>query len=198
MNIWHFRWKYRDIPRDAVGTVVQDFYLFDRDKKGSLTEAEALRLLEHNGLPKTAIELRELVPCEADGTRKITFLDICCVFFEKSFDELNNFSDEASREIALKEARELEMVAIEAENQIKRAKLLEEEAARLRAEEIEKESLLVRAFFHDHIVAFLSFSVTRLVLTYSPTHHVSSVSTDWCSGYEGFLFQEGGRGPGGC
>lgn len=111
-----------------------------------MTEVQALSLLERQGLPKTVTELRELIPCHSSCskiTRMLTFIDICCVIFGKTLDEVNRFSAEATSEIALEEVRLCEMAAIEAENQIKHAKLCAEEVARLQREDIEIESRTV-------------------------------------------------------
>ena len=71
----------------------------------------------------------------------VTFLR-CCAFFEKSYDDLNDFADEETRERALAAAREAADKAKKVEEEIQKAKEKEEEESRLRAEEIERESQL--------------------------------------------------------
>ena len=108
-----------------------------------MDEHEAAMLLEARKATKTASEIRSMISqMDADKNHRISFIEWCCAFFEKSYDDLNDFADEESRERALAAAREAAERARKVEEEIQQAKEREEEIARLRAEEIERESKL--------------------------------------------------------
>ena len=65
---------------------------------GELDEHEALMLLEHKNLTKTATELRMLLAdIDKNKDRQVNFLEWCCFVFQKPWEELNNFVDEDAR-----------------------------------------------------------------------------------------------------
>lgn len=86
--------------------------------------------------------------------KKLSFLQLCCAFFEKSFDDLNNIPEDELKKLALEQADKIskskEAEEIEAALAARREK--EEAEARARAEQLEKESQLTgvaakQAFF---------------------------------------------------
>jgi hypothetical protein len=137
--------------------VLKTFKKFDRKSQGELDEFEALQLLEDVEQTKTATELRRaLKEMDKDKNRKLSYVEFCCCYFEKSYEELNNFADEGARQAALaaaKEAAKKQEAIKEAMEAVKKA---EEEAAAKRAAEIEAESKLtgvsgMKAFFARQI-----------------------------------------------
>lgn len=112
-------------------------------KTGELDEHEAMMFLEHRQQTKTAMELRALlVDIDKDGNHKLNFLEWCCFYFNKSYDDLNDFVDEEARARALAEAAEAAIKIQEAQKAIEEAKRKEEEDAAKEAAEIEEESKL--------------------------------------------------------
>ena len=56
---------------------------------GELDEHEALMLLEHKNLTKTATELRMLLAdIDKNKDRQVNFLEWCCFVFQKPWEEL--------------------------------------------------------------------------------------------------------------
>ncbi len=92
----------------------------------------------------TAKELIEWVGVtDRDHNNRITFVEWCCASFQKSYDELFTFVDEAARERALEEAMRFGEEARKAEEEIERAQKQKELQAQLRAAALERESKLV-------------------------------------------------------
>lgn len=138
-----FLWKFKDITREIINVELADFKKHDLKGVGELDEHEALMFLEHRGLAKTAMELRALLTdIDKDKNHKVNFLEWCCFHFEKPYEELNNFTDEAARQAALAEMRAAGESAKKAEAAIIAAKEAEEAAATKRAEELEAEAKL--------------------------------------------------------
>lgn len=148
-----FLWKYRDVSRDAVTEMMKDFIKHDITHRGELDEHEAAMLLEHRGAAKTASELREMISSmDSDNNHRLSFVEWCCAYFEKSYEELNDFTDEDARQAALLAARTAGEEAKQAELAIEKAKQQKELQAQLRAAAIERESKLtgiegMKAFF---------------------------------------------------
>jgi hypothetical protein len=112
-----------------------------------------MMLLEHRGTVMTATELMEWVGAtDRDHNNRITFVEWCCAWFQKSYDELFTFVDEAARERAIEEAMIFGEEARRAEVEIERAQRQKELQAQLRAAALERESKLtgvagMKAFF---------------------------------------------------
>lgn len=105
---------------------------------------EALVLLERRGTVKTAKELMDWVGgVDRDKNNLISFVEWCCAFYNKSYDELFTFVDEEAKQRALEEARIFGEEARKAELEIERAKQQKELQAQLRAAALERESKLV-------------------------------------------------------
>lgn len=110
-------------------------------------------LLEHRGEAKTATELREMIASmDADKNHRLSFVEFCCAYFSKSFEDLNNYVDEDARNAALAEAKIFGEEAAKAEAAIAAANAEKERLAAERAAKIEEESKLtgvagMRAFF---------------------------------------------------
>eukprot|EP01035_Chromulina_nebulosa_P031994 gene31994-42693_t len=97
-----FLWKYRDVSREEVTDMMKDFMKHDIGNKGHLDEHEAMMLLEGRGIVKTAKELRAMISTmDVDNNHRLSFVEWCCAIFERSYQELNNFSDEDARQSAL-------------------------------------------------------------------------------------------------
>lgn len=86
--------------------------------------------------------------------KKLNFLQLCCSFFEKNYDDLNDIPEEELKKLALEQADKLsksrEAEEIEAALAARREK--EEDEAKARAEQLERESQLTgvaakQAFF---------------------------------------------------
>lgn len=138
-----FLWKNPDISREQVNTEWELFNKHDLKKEGRLDDHEAMMLLEHRGETKTATELRALLhEIDKDGDHHVNFLEWCCFYFEKSWDDVNNFVDEEARARALAEAKKAGEAAKIAEAEIAAAKLVEEEKAAVKAKELEEEAKL--------------------------------------------------------
>jgi hypothetical protein len=106
--------------------------------------------MEYRDNVKTARELRALIAnMDFDKNRKLSFVEFCCAYFSKPYEELNNFVDDEAREAALAEARAAaERVKATEEAHLK-AKEEEERKARERAEILEAESKLVSFSFKE-------------------------------------------------
>lgn len=101
--------------------------------------------MEKRGSIHTAAELRQMVlDMDYDKNNKISFLELCCAIFHKSWDDLNNFVDENARARALEGAMKASEEARKAEEAIEAARRAEELAAQERAAKLEKEASLVR------------------------------------------------------
>mmetsp|Transcript_31172 Transcript_31172/g.44801 ORF Transcript_31172/g.44801 Transcript_31172/m.44801 type:complete len:317 (+) Transcript_31172:68-1018(+) len=152
-----FLWKYRDISRESVTDMMKEFMKHDIGQKGHLDEHEAMMLMEHRGIVKTAKELREMMSTmDIDKNHKLSFVEWCCAFFERSYEELNNFSDEDARQAALLTAKSMGEEARKLELEIEAARLAKELEAQQRAEALERESKMtgvagMRAFFFRQV-----------------------------------------------
>jgi translation initiation factor RLI1 len=106
-------------------------------------------LFEHRGTVKTAKELFEFIKdVDSDKNHRISFVEFCCAYYQKSYDELFTFVDEEQRQRALEEAMRLGEEAKKAEMEIERARKQKELQAQLRAAALERESKLV-SFAHE-------------------------------------------------
>jgi predicted Rossmann-fold nucleotide-binding protein len=104
-------------------------------------------LFEFRGTVKTAKELFEMFKgMDANKNNRISFVELCCAYFNKSYDELFTFVDEEARHRAMEEAARLGEEAKKAEEEIERAKTQKELQAQLRAAALERESKLVSSF----------------------------------------------------
>lgn len=148
-----FLWKFRDVKREDVMVLYQQFIKADKEKKGELEEVTAMQMFERRGSIKRAQELRSLISAmDQNHNNKLSLLEWCCAHFRKPFEELNTFVDEEAKAQALEEAMKWGKETEEAQLRIEEAERKKEEAARARAEELEKESKLtgvegMRAFF---------------------------------------------------
>lgn len=162
-----FLWKYRDITRGEVNEEYKLFLKFDISKTGELDEHEALMLLEHRGCARTAVELRALlVEIDKDQSHSLSFLEYCCFWFKRSYDDLNDFADEEARARAMAEAMAAGEKAKQAEEAIEAARVAEEQKALQRAAEIEAESKLTgvagaAAFFKRQAEATADSTMTN-------------------------------------
>lgn len=85
--------------------------------------------LEHRNETKTAMELRALlVEIDKNKDHTLNFLEWCCFYFNKSYDDLNDFTDEEARQKALALAAEAAAMYKAAQDKIEAAKKAEEEA----------------------------------------------------------------------
>lgn len=85
--------------------------------------------LEHRNETKTAMELRALlVEIDKNKDHTLNFLEWCCFYFNKSYDDLNDFTDEEARQKALALAAEAAAMYKAAQDKIDAAKKAEEEA----------------------------------------------------------------------
>lgn len=152
-----FLWKYKDVTRDAILEMEKDFIKHNKTGTGELNEHEALRLFEDRGLVKTVREMRDMfVNIDYDGNHMISFIEWCCAWFDKDYEELNDFSDEEARLAALEEAKAAGMEAEKVLGDIEIARKKKEDEAAARALEIENESKLtgvqgMRAFFFRQV-----------------------------------------------
>lgn len=109
-----------------------------------MNERNAAMMFEKRGSVKTGTEIRSMVEAmDKNKNHSLSFVEWLCAYFEKDYDELNNFIDEEAREVALAEAMKAGEAARIAEEQIEKAKLDKELQAQLRAAAIERESKLV-------------------------------------------------------
>ena len=109
--------------------VEQNFTKHDVTKTGFLDEHEAMMFLEHRNETKTALELRGLLAdIDKNKDHKLNFLEWCCFYFNKSYDDLNDFTDEEARQKAMKAAAEAAAMIKAAEEKIAAAKKAEEDA----------------------------------------------------------------------
>lgn len=103
-----------------------------------------MRLLEHRGSAKTAKELFDMVgDMDRDKNLQVSFIEWCCAFYQKSYDELFNFADEDARRMAIEAAMSFGEAARNAELEIEQANKRKELQAQLRAAAIEREMKLV-------------------------------------------------------
>lgn len=136
-----FLWKFKDVTRESITEEFKSFIKHDLRKIGELDEHEALMLLEHKNLTKTATELRMLLAdIDKNKDRQVNFLEWCCFVFQKPWEELNNFVDEDARRAAIEEAKIAGRKAEAAQAAIERAKEIEEAKAVKRARELEEEA----------------------------------------------------------
>jgi hypothetical protein len=163
-----FLWKWKDVSRPQVNSLLIEFRKYDYSKSGELEENEALMLLEARGDTKTVIEMREtFARIDINHNHKLSFLEWLCYIFDKDFTETNTFQDNEARAAAMDQARRAGDHARQLEEAEQKRKAEEEEEARRRAEELERESQLV----------------CLLLLT------CCSISIDW-SGWNVCLFQK--------
>lgn len=101
---------------------------------------------------------------DRDRNHKVSFIEWCCAYYSKSYDELFTFVDEEARQRALEAAKRLEAEAQKAEQEIERAKQQKELQAQLRAAALERESKLVRIFPSFRSEYLTTLVVYRLVL----------------------------------
>jgi hypothetical protein len=138
-----FLWKFKDISREEITKEYNDFVKHDLKHHGELDEHETLMFLEHRNETKTALELRALIAeIDKDKNHKLNFLEWCCFYFKKSYEDLNDFVDEEARQKALAEARAAGEAARRAQEKIDEAKKKEEEDAEKEAAEIAEEKKL--------------------------------------------------------
>jgi len=131
------------VGRKTVTEELKEYKKHDLRSCGELDEHETMMFLEHRGTTKTATELRELIAdIDKDHNHTVNFLEWCCFWFQKNYDDLNDFADEEARERAMAEARAAGLAAELAEAAIEEAKRAEEAAAEARAAELERESKL--------------------------------------------------------
>eukprot|EP01032_Pedospumella_encystans_P019571 gene19571-22250_t len=148
-----FLWKYREISREEVRKMYNQFKKLDVTGRGELEEHEAMRMFEKRGSIKTARELRQLVVAmDQNSNHRLSLLEWLCAHFGKSYADLNDFVDEDARARALEEAMKAGEEAKAAEEAIKRAEQQKELQASLRAAALERESKMtgvagMRAFF---------------------------------------------------
>lgn len=139
-----FLWKWgSEVTREEITARLTEFKRFDFNNTGYLEENQTMMLLESRGETKTAVELRAMVAdIDKDHDHKVNFLEWCCAVYKKSWEETNNFSDEAARDAAMAQAKAAGEEAARVRAAIEAAKAAEEEKARRRAEELEAESRL--------------------------------------------------------
>ncbi len=138
-----FLYKFRDVTRESINEEFKYFVKHDLRHCGELDEHEALMLLEHKNMTKTATELRTLLAdIDKNKDRRVNFLEWCCFVYAKPWEELNNFVDEEARARAMAECKAAGQKARAVEAAIQKAKELEEEKAAKRAKELEEEAKL--------------------------------------------------------
>jgi hypothetical protein len=72
-----------------------------------------MRLLEARGATKTATELRQMFTnIDVDHNRHLSFLEWACGYYQRSYDDLNTFADEAARELAMMEVSKCVVVSL--------------------------------------------------------------------------------------
>ncbi len=121
--------------------------------------------LEHRGTVKTATELRTMVgDMDKDKNHLLSFVEWCCAYYGKSYEDLNNFVDEEARERAMEEAMRAGEEAKKAEEEIERAKAQKELQASLRAAALERESKLegVLSLSRVPLLAIIIATILRL------------------------------------
>lgn len=100
--------------------------------------------MERRGSIHSAAELRQMVvDMDKDKNHRISFLELCCAIYHKSWEDLNNFVDENARERAMAAAIRASEEARKAEERIEEARRAEELAAQIRAAALEREASLV-------------------------------------------------------
>lgn len=123
---------------------MQEFKKSDIGNKNELDYHECMMLLERRGTVMTAKQLMDMCnEMDKDKNLHITFIELCCGLFQKSYDELFNFVDEEARLRAMEEARQFAEDAKAAEEEIEKARRAKELQAQLRAAALERESKLV-------------------------------------------------------
>jgi tetrahydromethanopterin S-methyltransferase subunit H len=136
---------------------LEEFNRFDLQKRGELDDHEAMMLLESRGETKTAVELRQMVKdIDKDGNHRVSFVEWCCAVYDKPYNALNDFADDAAREAAMAQAKLAGDKARAAAALIQAAKDEEERKAVERAAQLEAESKLtgvrgMGAFFSRQI-----------------------------------------------
>lgn len=134
-----FLYKFPEVGREDLQTLLNQFIRFDRLRTNKLEEDAAMMLFEARGHVKTFVELREMAKAfDFDGDHTLSFLEMATGIFEKDWVELHNLGDRAEYEKAMRV--------------IKEAEAAREEAAAKRAAELESEAKLtgvagMRAFF---------------------------------------------------
>jgi len=95
--------KFPDVKRDLLHKLRSQFDQFDSKKRGELEDDEAMRLLEHRGETKTVKELRQMFSkLDLDGNHKLSFLELCCAMFNKSWETLHAASGDPDQVDSLK------------------------------------------------------------------------------------------------
>lgn len=134
-----------------------DFVVKSGPEKSTLEldEQGLARLYEAMGDPKPIPEIRSIFKRYAmNGVKPKTlvFLQVCCSFFEKDYDEFNRIPEDELRRLALESALKKSKETEEIEAALEARKAKEAEIERLRLEQLEKESQLTgvaarQAFF---------------------------------------------------
>lgn len=152
-----FVWKFPDVARADITALLDEFLKFDYHETGELEEDQAMMLLEHRGETKTALELRAMVRAmDKNNDHKLNFLEWACCRFQKSWEELHTFADEATRAAAMAQMAEARAAAEAVQQEMAEAKRRQDEAAAQRAAELEAEAKLtgvagMSAFFKRRI-----------------------------------------------
>jgi hypothetical protein len=154
-----FLWKWKDVSRAHVNSLLLEFRNFDFSKSGELEENQGLMLLESRGETKTVLEMREIFArIDINHNHKVSFLEWLCYIFEKDFTETNTFQDNEARAVAMDQARRAGDHARQLEEAEQKRKDEEEEEARRRAVELERESQLVCPFLQVLAIKVLDWS----------------------------------------
>lgn len=154
-----FLFKFPDVQRSNIEQLLTEFLRFDKTKTGNLEMDQAMMLLEYRGETKTVKELKNMITgLDADSSGKLSFLEWCCGYYEKSWVDLHEFTDTKAYETAMEAVHAARNAQDLARKAMEDAKAREEEAARQRAEELEAESKLTgvsgaAAFFKRQMVS---------------------------------------------
>jgi hypothetical protein len=137
-----FLLKFPDVERIDVIDMHEAFDKFDSNKSGQIEERNVQLLFADLGVHKTMQELRAMLSA-IDFTvgRKISFMELCCASFGKSFADLMDHTDPVAVANAKAAAEKARLV----EEEIQRVREAEEAAAKEAQDKIEAESKLVNS-----------------------------------------------------
>jgi hypothetical protein len=160
VEVEKFVWRFKDIEREAIVNFANTYEIVVKlsiDKLNyNLDENTVARLYERLDNALSIPEIRCIFAIYADDNgvkpKRLTFNQICCAFFNKTLDELENIPEDELRKLAIEDAisNSKETEAIEAAIEARKVKELDDE--RLKQEQLEAEAQLTgvaskQAFF---------------------------------------------------
>lgn len=112
IDLEKFLWRFKDADRNAVSAMSVKFdqiVKLSADDKSlmELDQTGVARLYEAMGDARSIPEIRTIFNVYAiNGTKpkRLTFLQLCCSLFDKSFDEFNTIPEDELRRLALEDS----------------------------------------------------------------------------------------------